>query len=309
MDFVVKRIAVNNNFEINPLYKYALSSALLKCLIYIIINCNIAFAQQSTSKQTSPIKIITSIASINFFIQEIAKDNAIATNIIPKNKDAESYEPSFNIMNLITKSDMFIGIGMPFEKIWLPKIQSANTNLKILLIQEKLGKDSMHIWASLENAKEIAKIIAESLYELDYENEKFYKQNLGLLLKKIESTQISILDTIKQMPHKQFIVYHPILDSFADEYGLDELSLQQHGKKYGISDMLNLIKKGKKLQIKRVFSEHNNKDIQTLAREINARVVIINPIHEDYLNNMESIFTEIAKSYEKLDEQFKITLY
>ncbi|RDU71252.1 ABC transporter [Helicobacter aurati] len=283
-----------NNTRINLIDKPNLICIWSILLSFVVLN-HIAWANTT---RVTPIHIATSIATLNFFVQEIAKEKAIATNIIPTNKDSESYEPNFNLMNLIAQSELFIGIGMPFEKIWIPRMQSANKNIQLLLLQERLQQQSMHhLWASLANAKHIAKIITETLCELDTNNKRFYQNNLVELLQKLESTQQTISEIIKQMPNKHFIIYHPFLDKFAHEYGLEELSLEQHGKKYGIADMLALIKKGKELQIKRIFAEHKNKDVQTLAREIGAEIIIIKPIDANYLENLESIFKEISKSY------------
>ncbi len=247
------------------------------------------------------IKVSVSIPPLYYFVNEIAKTKASIYILVPQNKNAELYEPSFKDMQILTTSDIFMGVGMPFEKIWLPKILGTNkqdNKTTILLLSEKLSNNkSMHIWLSLSNAKEITNIIVNALSEQDPANAKFYADNGKTLIDSINKLESDIKPIIKSMSNKQYIVYHPIFDKFDKEYGLTEHALEQHGKKYGIKEILQLTELGKKLQVKRVFAEYENKDIITLAKALDAKIVIIDIFSRDYLKNMESIFLDISKSY------------
>ena len=267
---------------------------------------NVAFldsdSKNTNSKKIESNKINTSvsIAPLAFFVKEIAKDRANVAIIVPQNKNPESYEPDFNSMQIIAKSSLIIGIGMPFEKIWIPKIlnSSDNKDIKILELDKLLQNNiESHLWLSLENAEKIANIIANTFIEIDSKNANFYKENLANLLDSIRNLKLKIPQILKNMPKKDFIVFHPLFEGFTQEYGLQERSLEQHGKKYGVKDIINLANLGKEKGIKRVFSQQNNRDMQTLADSIKARVIVVDPLSEDYLKNLESIITEISKSY------------
>ncbi|MWV61591.1 zinc ABC transporter solute-binding protein [Helicobacter saguini] len=155
-----------------------------------------------------------------------------------------------------------------------------------------------HLWLSLNNAKIIAKEIAQNLISLDSKNANFYKENLAKLEQDIESSQGKIKEILKNMERRDFIVYHPLFEGFESEYNLIEHSLEKHGKKYGLQDILALSNFAKKIGVKRIFTQSENKDIKTLATSINAELVLINPMSKDYLKNLESIMEKIAKSYE-----------
>ncbi|RDU65258.1 ABC transporter [Helicobacter didelphidarum] len=246
--------------------------------------------------------ISVSIPPLYFFVNQIAKDKAIITTIIPTNKNAEIYEPDFASMEVIGKSEIFIGIGMPFEKIWIPKILNANKTqdkLYTIMLDEKLYSHShAHLWLSLNNAKKITKILADEFSKYDSKNSAFYHENAQKLLTSIVALEAKIPVIINDMPHKDFIIYHPIFDEFAHEFNLIEHSLEKHGKKYGVADIISLSQLGKKIQIKRIFTQNKNNDIVTLAKSINAQVILIDPLSQDYLTNLESILQEISKSYE-----------
>lgn len=267
------------------------------------LSCFIAFLFMFQFIKANDLKISVSIPPLYFFVKEIAKTHADITIIVPQNKNPEIYEPSFQDMKALSNSDIFIGIGMPFESIWLPKIIKANKqqeSLTILALDKELKKiGQMHLWFSIKNAKEITNIITKTLSAKDPKNAKFYSDNAKLLLQSLDNLDTQIKAHIQNMPKKDFIVYHPLLDSASAEYGLIEHALEQHGRTYGMKEILALSNFGRQAQIKRVFTEHANKDIATLANSMNAKVVLINPMSKDYLNNLLEIFIEISKSYEE----------
>lgn len=251
--------------------------------------------------QEQKLKISVSIPPLTFFVQQIAGDRAQIFSIVPKQKNPEMYEPDFSSTQHIMQSDIFVGIGMPFEKTWLPRILNTAKNSHapyLIELDKDLHSHSMHLWLSINNAKKITQILCDELIKYNPNNASYYRDNAQKLLDSLDKLKVKIMSIIERMPNKDFIVYHPILDIFDKEYGLSEHALQQHGKKYGVKDILVLSELGKKLRIKRVFTESKNQDIISLAKYMNAEVIVINPLSEDYLNNVESIFLMIAKSYE-----------
>ena len=269
---------------------------ILQCFImFICTTCQLA-------KANDVLNISVSIPPLYFFVQEIAKSHANIATIVPQNKNPEAYEPSFQDMQALANSDIFIGIGMPFESIWLPKILKTNKQqgkLTILLLDRELKKTGqMHLWLSIENAKKITNIITKTLSEKDPKNATFYQNNAKSLLQSLDIVEQKIKAHIQSMSNRDFITYHPLLDIASAEYGLIEHALEQHGKTYGMKEILSLSSFGKQAKIKKVFSEHANQDITTLANSMNAKVVLINPMSKDYLNNLLEIFIAISQSYE-----------
>ena len=273
----------------NPLFLFIFPFYLLASL---------AIASPPSNPKNEPLRVLTSLAVLDFFVLEIAKDKAISTSVIPPSVEAESYEPSFSLMKQVSNARLFIGLGLPFEKAWLPRMLSSNKNLQQLPLHERLNEDSMHFWISLSMGEKIARLVTESISQIDPSNALFYEKNLEALLERLSLTKQKLDALVARMPKKAFIINHPMLDHFASEYGLEELALEQHGKKYGIADLLALAKKGKALGIKRIFSAHPDKNMQTLAREIGARVVVLSGFDSKYLENLEAFFDEISRSYE-----------
>ncbi|PAF49027.1 hypothetical protein BKH43_07370 [Helicobacter sp. 13S00401-1] len=246
------------------------------------------------------LNITVSIQPLAYFIEGIAGDTASYDVLVPKNKNAETFEPNFSTMESLQNADLFIGVDMPFEKVWLPRV-IHNNNIKTLILDTPIGlKDMPHIWLSAKNAKRIAYVIYRQLSELEPSNEPYFKYRLALVLGRLDIVDKKMAKVLSTMPKKSFVTYHSSFNNIADDYGLNEISLQTHGKSYGISKIMKISKEAKALGIKRVLAELEdaNTDIKALAKDIGAKVVTIDPLSSDYENNLLHIATEISKSYQ-----------
>lgn len=268
-------------------------------LVFYFVFCNVMLFGVDSKNIESKLQIALSIEPLAFFVEQIAQDKANISVIVPSNKDAETYEPDFKMMSNLSRAKLIIGAGMPFESIWLDRIAAQNREIKILKLDKILqNTHDSHLWLSLKNAIIIADSITNELISLDSKNANFYRQNVTDLKAKIEKLRQDSKSILSSMKKPDFIVYHPLFEDFASEYGLREHSLQKHGKNYGLKDIVTLSNLGKKLGIKRIFTQSENKDISALARELNAQIVLINPMSRDYINNLRDIFRQISKSYE-----------
>ncbi|WP_095277355.1 zinc ABC transporter substrate-binding protein [Helicobacter sp. 11S02629-2] len=246
------------------------------------------------------LNITVSIQPLAYFVKGIAGESASYDVLVPKNKNAETFEPNFSTMESLQNADLFIGVDMPFEKVWLPRV-IHNNDIKTLILDTPIGLQNMpHIWLSAKNAKRIAYVIYQELSKLEPSNEPYFKYNLALTLARLDIVDKKMEAMLKTMPKKSFVTYHSSFNNIADDYGLDEISLQTHGKSYGMSKIIKISKEAKALGIKRVLAELEdaNTDIKVLAKNIGAKVVTIDPLSSDYEANLLHIADEISKSYQ-----------
>lgn len=78
------------------------------------------------------ISVSVSVIPQAFFVQKIA-GNLVEVNImVQKGKSPETYEPSLKELQKLSESQIYFNIGMPFERAWLRRFESANPSLKIV---------------------------------------------------------------------------------------------------------------------------------------------------------------------------------
>ena len=100
------------------------------------------------------------------------------------------------------------------------------------------------------------------------------------------------------MKNRNFLIYHPALGYFAQDYNLDMIPVEKEGKEASAKRLQDIIEKTRDQNIKAVFyqAEMAGQQIETLAQEINGKIIEIDPLASDYINNIKEI-AELIKKY------------
>lgn len=153
------------------------------------------------------------------------------------------------------------------------------------------GEHDPHIWASFEGARVMSGNICEALSSLNKEKADFYKSNHLRLLKELDTLESSLREQLDTLSCRAFVIYHPALTYFADEFGLTQLSIEADGKEPAPSSLKKLIEDARKAQAKVVFvqMEFDSKHAEQIAHEMDARVIAINPLDYKWDTQMKRI--------------------
>ncbi|MCK5853579.1 MAG: zinc ABC transporter substrate-binding protein, partial [Sulfurovaceae bacterium] len=89
------------------------------------------------------LNVIVSIQPQMEFVQKIGGDKINTTLMVLPGKSPHTYEPKPQQMKDISKADIYLAIGVEFEKVWLPKFTSQNSNLLIKDISKDINKSAM----------------------------------------------------------------------------------------------------------------------------------------------------------------------
>jgi len=105
-----------------------------------------------------------------------------------------------------------------------------------------------------------------------------------------------------KLKKRDIIVSHPSWSYFADDYGFRQISIEQEGKEIQASSMVKLIKLAKEKNIKAVFvqPQFNSRAAEVIAREIDATILVLDPLAFNYIENIIDITDKIVQglSYE-----------
>ena len=94
------------------------------------------------------------------------------------------------------------------------------------------------------------------------------------------------------------MIYHPNLGYLARYYNLEEASVEYEGKEPSPSRLKYLIDRARAENIKTVFvqKEFDVKNAKAIADEIDAKIIIIDPLSEDWEKAMREIIEALSKS-------------
>lgn len=276
---------------------------------FVLLSCG-----NNTKEGDSKPVLSVSIEPQRFFLDTLVGDRYEVNTVIPLGSNPEAYDPSPSQMVKVGKSKVYYQIGnLGFENTWLKNIKYNNPDMLIVNCSEGIklnehqhdGEHSHpngdpHIWSSINTARIVAKNMYNSLIKIDKENSDFYLENYSKIEKKINLTDSVIKTYLDNAPSKSFIIYHPSLSYFADEYGLNQLPIEVDGKVPTPKQLSQLIQKGKSENVKVVFiqAEFDKKNAEVVAQELGAKIVTINPLVYDWDLEMINIAKAIAQNHD-----------
>lgn len=275
--------------------------------------------------KTKPVEesvISVTIEPQRYFAEKIAGDKFSIVAVVPSGQSPETYDPTPQQMVRIGESTAYFKIGpIGFEQAWMESIEKNNPEVKFYdlsrgmnFIENHLehhhpegeecehdhthhhGPLDPHIWSSIHGAKVIARNMLEAFIDLDSENADFYRVNYDSFVQEIEETGEDIHRLLKPVLSRAFIIYHPALTYFAEEFNLTQLCIEMDGKEPSPVQLKELVDAARTYNVRVVFvqEEFDKKNAELIARETNCRIVRINPLAYDWRKEMIHIAQSLA---------------
>ncbi|MDR3194883.1 MAG: zinc ABC transporter substrate-binding protein [Tannerella sp.] len=270
---------------------------LLACLLWT--GCGGAPAREQS--------VAVTIEPQRYFAEKIAGERFAVYAVVPVGQSPETYDPAPHEMVRLARSMAYLRIGrIGFEQTWMQTIQENNPHLPFFDLSEGVrwlenetpdgedehhshhGQWDPHIWNSTGGARIIARNTWKAFASLDPANETGYGENYRQLLREIDGTEHALHELLDTLACRTFIIYHPALTYFADEFHLTQLAIESEGKEPSAASMKALIDRAKEARVRVVFvqQEFDRKHAEQVAREVGARVVSINPLDADWRGQM-----------------------
>jgi len=267
-------------------------------VVIAIIVCALLYTT-SERWEASPEEKIVVAASImpqKEFIESVGGDKVKVIVMVPPGADPHTYEPQPSQLEELSKAKIYfqLGSGIEFEKVWMEKLKELNPNMKIVNCSEgiKLMKEDPHVWTSLRNAIIIVENICKALTEEDPNNKGYYNENMEKYISRLEKLDEKFNQTLRGKQNKKILVYHPAWAYLCRDYKLEQIAIEKEGKEPSPQTLAKIVQEAKKDNIKIIIvspQQSNKQSVQAIADEINANIVTIDPLAENYIKNMEKM--------------------
>ena len=152
-----------------------------------------------------------------------------------------------------------------------------------------------HVWLDPMNLVVMTDNTVAELSAADPDNAAFYRENGEALKAEIKKVNDEVSAQLKDVAGKSFVVHHPAFGYFADRFGLKQIPLEVEGKEPGAVDMAKVVDFIKKNNAKAVFMQAQIPDsvIKSVAEETKVRVITLDPLKENVLENIRETAKEI----------------
>ncbi|MEA2036083.1 MAG: zinc ABC transporter substrate-binding protein [Nanoarchaeota archaeon] len=282
----------------------------------LILTVYLAGCQQGTITQSQDkLNVIVSILPQKAFIKAVGGDHVNVNELIPPGGSPTTYEPKPSDLVNVEKADIYFRVGhIPFEKSHADKFAGLNPNMKIVDTSvnvelryfgehEEHTHEAVdpHIWLSPLQLKKQVEVIADALSEIDSDNSAEYMKNTENFKKELDDLHNELKLKFGELKTDKLMVFHPAWGYFADEYGLEQIAIEQDGKEPTAKQLQYLVDQAREENIKVIFvqSQFTEEIAESIADEIDAVVISINPLSDDYINNLRNVATTITEHLNK----------
>lgn len=298
---------------------------LIALVIAIVAVCGCLSGDNGTNAGTDvsgideeQIIVAVSILPQQEFVEKIGGDKVKTVLMIPPGASPATYEPTPGQLQDLTDARMYaiVGSGLPFEEVWLGKLQDINKDMLIVDCSESIPLRKMeehhhdeedahthegtdpHIWTSPVNARIMVSNIYNGLVEIDPENKDFYSKNMENYLAELDELDQRIRNSLEGKEGSYIMVFHPSWGYFADEYKLHMLIIETEGKEPSAKELSQIIDAAKEHEIKVIFvqPQFSTQSAEAIAEAIDGQVVQIDPLAKDYIDNLDNVTTAFAEA-------------
>lgn len=256
-------------------------------------------------------KVFVSIQPQKYFVEQIGQEYVQVHVMVAPGASPATYEPKPRQMTALSQAGLYFAIGVPFEKIWLAKLASANPAMRIVPTDQGIIKRPMsdigqlfnndnnghhdqhgrldpHIWLAPSLVKLQARHIFTALCQSDPMHTSTYEANYNRFIKMLDQLDFELRDIFKDHQGLAFMVFHPSWGYFAQAYGLKQISVEMEGKEPKPAQMQALIQFAQAHAIRIIFvqPQFSRRSAIAIAEAIGGEVVIADPLAYDWPGNL-----------------------
>jgi zinc transport system substrate-binding protein len=277
-----------------------------------------------SGKSEAPVRgqLSVSILPQKFFVKRIAGDLWRVQVMIPPAYNPATYEPLPGQLKALSRSEIYFRIGhIPFEMAWSDKLTAVNPSMRVidtsrgvsLIAGSHHHADTLrpdhhhpegidpHIWLSPTAVRTQIGHISAALISADPEHGETYQRNHDALLNDIAGLERELTARLNPYRGKKIMAFHPAWSYFCREFGLLQISIQHEGKDPTPGELARLVDTAVTESIGTIFvqKQFDTHQAATIAREVGAVVVTLDPLAEDWLTNMKRIAEAFVRAFEE----------
>lgn len=249
-----------------------------------------------------------SILPLKSLVEGIVGDDFRVETLVPAGASPETFEPTPRQMTGLDRSELIFSVGwIDFETSLLGKIADRE---KVVALHEGIepiagscaheghshahGIDP-HVWTSPRALRKMAENAWRAIHAA-YPDSMKYTENYRKLDRRLEALDARTRTKIAGSGVASFLVYHPALTYYARDYGLEQIAIEADGKEPSARYLARIIDRARRSGMRRIFyqSEFPASVVETIARDIGASAVEIDPLGEDVIANIDRITDSIV---------------
>lgn len=259
--------------------------------------------------------VTVSILPQKYFVDQIAGNLLQVNVLVPPGSSPHNYSILPSQMKDLAKSKAWLQIGLlTFEDALKDKLADINKNLAIVNCSEGItpiagseceeeghkhaANESFdpHIWLAPAESKIIARNTLNVLKTGFPEHASTFDSNYTRFISRIDSVSKMIDQKLAPLKNRNILIFHPALAYYARQFGLKQIALELDGKEPSPRHMKEIVDLAHEQNIHIIFiqKEFDSAFATQLSREIDGKVLIIDPLDYNWEKQLQDITDKIA---------------
>lgn len=274
--------------------------------------------------------VAVSLLPQSYFIKRIGEQTVSVMTLVGPGQSPHTFEPTPRQMEELSRAKAWIHLASEFDDRLKPKLKTLYPNLSIVdgtagmrfrKLEEhahegeeaeheheeskekeenhshEMEKDR-HTWLGREPSKILATHVRDTLIKVNPQETERYQKNHKVLVDEIDQLFDSLKRDLAPLKGKPVYVYHPAFGYFLDEFEILQEAVETGGKEPNPQTLANLVERAKEDKVKVIFvqAQFPTQAAQTLAAQLRAEVLPLDPLAEDWLENIRRMGEALKKA-------------
>jgi len=263
----------------------------------------VAVAGACTESSDARPVVVTSVLPQQYVVDRLAEDLVRTEVMIPSGASPATYEPGIAQVRQLDRATLYVKVGhpaFPFEAAWLDKLLAEASSVTVVDgsagIETREGDP--HYWLAPRHFESMAIHVAEGLEAVLAERDRpAMRRRLASLRAEVEALDAEIRALLSDIDRRTFVVFHPAWGYFAAAYGLEQIAVEHEHKEPDPHELVALLRRARLEEIRVVFVQPQfaQDSAEVLARELGARVAVLDPLAYDWPANLRRAARALAE--------------
>lgn len=268
-----------------------------------------------------PLAVWVTVLPQREIVERVGGDVVRVEVLVEPSRSPETYAPTSRQLSALLEADLFVRIGIPFERSLVSRIQELAPQLRVVdgregleLMPAPAGHASHHrdggehahddvdphVWLDPAMVVQQATVVCQALCMLDSERCAGFRDNLARYQSELEDLDRRLGTLLEPYRDRSFLVFHPAYGYLARRYHLRQLAVEVDGKDPTPRQLSTLVEKAQAADVRVLFVQPQfaGRGADAAARALGAEVAELDPLAPDLLANLERMARRIAASLE-----------
>lgn len=271
----------------------------------------VAAAARPGAAAGEPIEVWVSIPPMLEIVSRVGGDRVHAQALLAPGASPHTFEPTPRQLAGLWEADLFLGIGVSFERPLLAKIASMKPDLAVADCSREVElapiddahldahpgeRFDPHTWLDPVLVRSEAAVVRDELCRLSPADCAALDANLASYLADLEAAHRRIEKVLAPYRGRTLLVFHPAYGYFARRYGLEQVAVEVGGKEPTPRQLGLLVEQAKASGATALFVQPQVRGsaAAAVAEALGCPLVELDPLAADLSANLERMARDIA---------------